>query len=114
MYTEDQLIDINNEELKERVEHRDALLAIQTIMTSEAGRHFIKYLFKNLDVGELPEFGLSGELLMDRLGFLRAGNSVFKLIAEANSEITGQIIGLIEKEKYAQIEYDQVRERARS
>ena len=109
MNTEDQLIEIANEELKERIEHSEVLSAIKTILTSEAGKHFIKYLFKNLDVAILPEFGLSGDMLMDRLGFLRAGNSVFKLVAEANPEIAGTIIGLIEKERYAQIEYDKMR-----
>ena len=99
-----------NQELKERLKHRDVLLDIQAVLGTKSGRSFVKYLFECFDVGELPPVGFSGDLLMDRLGFLRAGNSIFKIIAEANSEVAGSLLGQIEKEKYDQIQYDQTRQ----
>jgi len=89
-----------NEELKERAEHRNVIIAIQEVLATPKGRGFIKYLFREFEVGELPSVGVSGDLLMDRLGFLRAGNSVFKIVAEANAEQAGQILAQIEKEKH--------------
>lgn len=97
------------EEIKERLEHRDVLLNIQAVLALKAGKDFIKYLFKNFEVGEFPVVGITGEFLMDRLGFLRAGNSIFKIVAEANPEIAGALLAQIEKEKNAQTEYDQIR-----
>lgn len=95
--------DINNlddEEFKERVEHQTALLDIKEVLATKAGKAFIEYLFKSFEVGEIPVIGLTGDLLMDRLGFLRAGNSIFKIVAEANPEIAGMILAKIEKEKH--------------
>ncbi len=91
------------EELAERLEHRDVLLNIQAILSTEPGRGFFKYLFKNFEVGEMPQIGLEGPFLMDRLGFLRAGNSIFKLAAEANAEIAAGLLAQNEKERYAKI-----------
>ena len=100
---------ITNEELKERLKHRDALLDIQAVLVTKSGKAFIKYLFESFDVGELPPIGFSGDLLMDRLGFLRAGNAIFKIVAEANPEMAGIILGQIEREKYDQIQFDEAR-----
>lgn len=91
------------EELKDAVEHRDVLLHLRAVLATASGQHFIKYLFKNLDVGGVPELGLEGSLLMDRIGFLRSGQSVFKIVAEANADIAGQILAEIEKERYAEL-----------
>ncbi len=93
---------VTSEELEERTEHANALRNIDTIMSTPAGRGFMKYLFKHLDVCEMPEFGLQGEILHDRLGFLRAGNSIYKIACEANFEVAAQLMAQIEKEKYAQ------------
>ena len=101
---------LTEEELKERLEHREVLLDIQAVLATKSGKGFIKYLFKNFDVMEAPPMYLSGEMLMDKLGFLRAGNSIYKIVAEANPEIAGAIIGQIEKEKNAQIQYDETRQ----
>lgn len=94
---------LSPQELKERIEHRDALLDIQAVLATRSGKAFITYLFKSLDVGELPEQGLEGSILMENLGFLRAGNEVFKLVAEANAEVAGEIFGKIKKEHNEQI-----------
>ena len=92
-----------NEEMKERAEHQSVLLDIQSMLGTQQGRSFFKYLFKNLDVGNLPPVGITGELLMDRLGFLRAGNSIFKIVAEANPQMAGEILAKIEKERNEQV-----------
>lgn len=105
----DKNYEIEQQDLKERLEHRDVLLAIQALLVTKPGKDFIKYLFKNFDVAVPPEFGLSGELLHDRIGFLRAGNSIFKIVAESSPEMAGSILAQIEKEKYDQIQYDQTR-----
>lgn len=104
MQTKEDLEQINKDALK----HREVIIALQGILGSKDGRLFIKYLLESFDVGILPEFGLIGEQLMDRLGFLRAGNSVFKIAAEANPDITGQLIAQIEKERYADL-YNETR-----
>ena len=94
---------LSNEEIKEAIEHREVLLDVKAVLATNHGRNFIKYLFKHLGVGELPELGLTGDLLMDKLGFLRAGNSIFKLVSEADFEITGALLAKNEKEKYNEI-----------
>jgi hypothetical protein len=84
---------------KEVQEHRDLLNHIQTLMSTRSGVAFAKYLLKSFDVGEQPHRMCRGEELIDRVSFLRAGNSIYKLLMEANPELTGQILASIEKEK---------------
>jgi hypothetical protein len=95
--------DLEEEMRKEAIEHRDMILDLRAVLATASGVKVFKYLFKHLGVAELPELGLTGELLMDKLGYLRAGNAVFKLVSEANMEVSGQIVSQIEKEKYEQI-----------
>lgn len=92
--------------MRDRAEHQQALASIQAVVQTKAGKDFVKYLLKAFDIGELPVVGISGDYLMDRLGFLRAGQSVFKIVAEANPDIAGQIIAQIEKERYAELVYE--------
>lgn len=94
---------MDQEEIKERIEHRDALLNIRAVITTSSGRAFIKYLIKHLEVAELPDFGLEGDLLREKLGFLRAGQSIFKLISEASHMTAGSILAEVEKEKYERL-----------
>ena len=92
-----------SDEHKEAVEHRDALLDIAAILATSSGKRFFKYLFKELQVGELPAQGVEGNYLMDTLGFLRAGNAIFKLVAEADAGKAGEILAKIEREKYDEL-----------
>ncbi len=92
-----------DEEVKEAIEHRDVLLNIRAILAIPAGKDFFKYLFKSFDVTELPEFGLEGMILAERIGFLRAGNSIFKLVAEADASIAGNLLAQNEKDRYARL-----------
>lgn len=93
----------SQEEVAEAVEHRDVLLNIRAILATNSGRDFFKYLFKHLEVCELPPVGLTGELLMDKLGSLRVGNQIFKLVAEADAQVAANILAITEKERYAKL-----------
>ena len=88
---------------KEAVEHRDMLLNMKAILETEPGKNFIQFLLKSFDVGELPKKGVEGNELYETLGFLRAGQSVFQMVSQANDKIAGQILASIEREKYARI-----------
>ena len=91
-----------NEELKEQVKHHAVLQDIQAVLATKSGKNFIKYLFENLEVCELPPLGLSGDLLMDKLGCLRAGNAILKIVMEANPDVTGSILAQMERERHVQ------------
>lgn len=100
--TEEEILQerFDEEERRERVEHDSALKNIRAILGTPYGKNFIKYLFVNLEVGVLPEIGAEGVWLHDRLGFLRSGNQIFKLIAEADPDNAAKILAEIEKERY--------------
>ena len=87
-------------ENREVLEHRDVLLAIGVILKTKEGLDLFTYLFKNLDVACLPEQNLEGNMLHDNLGFLRAGNSIYKLVCEADSTIAASILSKLERKKY--------------
>ncbi len=89
-----------NKEHQEHLEHRDVLLAIGVLLKQKEGRQFFKYLFKNLEVAGVPDEGLEGNLLHNYLGFLRAGNSIYKLVCEADFEEAASLLSKIEREKY--------------
>lgn len=95
-----------SEEIKEAIEHRDVLLDIRAVLATNEGKRLFKYLFKSFEVGELPPLGMDGPILMDKLGFLRAGNSIFKLAAEGEAGVAGALLAQIEKERYVEIYKD--------
>lgn len=90
----------SEEELKAALAHRKTIENIQSVLLTKPGRDFIKYLFDSFDVAELPAPGLTGEFLHDKLGSMRAGNALFKIVCEANFEVAAQLIAQLEKEKY--------------
>lgn len=94
---------MTKEELKEAVEHQEVLDSIKGILKTGDGRKFLKYLFKSFDLLVLPELGLEGNFLMERLGHLRAGNSIFKIAAEADAETTAAILAQLEKDRQDEI-----------
>lgn len=91
---------MDQNEIRERIEHKDALINLRAILSTRPGQDFFRYLFKSFDVGELPEIGLTGEFLSDKLGFLRAGNSLFKLATEADLITAARLLAEVEKERY--------------
>jgi hypothetical protein len=97
---------MSEEDARAAIEHRDALLNVRAVLATSSGREFFKYLFKMFQVTELPDRGLEGPELFDTLGYLRAGNSVFKLVAEADAASAGNLLAQNEKERYAQIYKD--------
>ena len=93
---------------KERIEHRDVLLAIGSILQTKEGQQLFEYLFKHLEVATLPDQTSDGKLLFEHLGFLRAGNSVYQLVCEADSEKAASILAKIERKRYEDL-YEQHR-----
>lgn len=90
----------NKQERQELLEHRDVLLAIASILKLPEGIQIFKYLFKNFDVAELPSRSMEGNILHEYLGFLRAGNSIYKLVCEADFKIAASILSNLERERY--------------
>lgn len=90
---------MTNDEIKEQAEHQLVLRDIQAVIALKEGKNFIKYLFNSLGVCDMPELGLPESFLRDHLGFLRAGNSIFKIVSEASPEIAGLLLAQLEKEK---------------
>lgn len=80
-------------------EYEDVLLHIRAVCATQSGRAFIKYLFKNLDVGMVPDVGLPENLLRDYLGLMRAGTSIFQLISAVEPELAGNLLSQIQKER---------------
>jgi len=97
---------MTDEEIKEAIEHRDVLIAIKEIGKSVHGKIFIGYLFRQLEVTEVSPLGLTGDILMDKLGFLRAGNAIFKLVAEADPKLAGDLIAENERNRNAKFYID--------
>lgn len=85
---------------KEAIEQRDAQLNLKAILATDPGRNFIKFLLVNFDVGELPEQGIEGVTLHETIGFLRAGQSIFQIVSQANRQIAGEILANIQGDKY--------------
>jgi hypothetical protein len=56
----------------------------------------------------LPDKSMEGNILHEYLGFLRAGNSIYKLACEASSETAAHILAKIERERYED-KYEQFR-----
>ena len=91
---------LQQQELREHLEHRDVLLAIGVLIKQKEGLQLFKYLFKSLEVATVPDAGMEDKELHDLLGFLRAGNSIYKLVCEADFTIAASIISELEREKY--------------
>lgn len=93
---------IRMEEFKELKRRQEILLDIQSVLATKPGRNLMRFLFEEFGVGQLPEIGISDEYLRDRLGFLRAGQLIFNVVAEAHPETAGNILAQIEREKHVQ------------
>lgn len=97
---------MTEEERQEALEHRDIILDVRAVLVTSSGQNLFKYLFKHFGITDLPELGLEGQILFEKLGFLRAGNSIFKLVAEANAETAATLLATTEKERYAKLYSD--------
>lgn len=90
---------MTDEDLKDLLEHQNVVLDVRAILQTKYGKNFFKYIFKNLLVGEVPPQGSDGNMLFELLGFIRAGNSIFKLASEADVKTTALILAEVEKGK---------------
>lgn len=88
---------MTEQERLDAIDHQNTLKSIQVVMSMSHGRNFIKYLFKNFCVGDFPPVGLKGDDLLEYMSYLRAGNSIYKIILEATPELAGQLITEIER-----------------
>lgn len=99
--TDDKILEFHRtQEHKERIEHQNTLLALASILKTKEGQQIVKYLYKSFEVGNLPDRSFEGSVLHEYLGFLRAGNSIFKLVSEADFEVSAQLLSKIERERY--------------
>jgi hypothetical protein len=83
----------------EQLKHDEMLKSISVVISNPHGKKFIKYLFNEFSVGGFPPVGLYGEQLTEFMAYLRAGNSIYKIILESAPEQTGQLISDMEKER---------------
>lgn len=90
-------------ERQEALEHRDVLLAIAEILQRPSGETLFAYLFENFEVMSLPPQGLEGNELHDYLGFLRAGNAIFKLASEADYNKASSLLAKLERKRYERL-----------
>lgn len=87
--------------IKEQIEHQNTLVDIRNVLSTKAGKSFIKYLLKHFEMGTLPEQGLPDPLLREYLGFLKAGQAVFAIVSQASPEDAALLLAQIERERYA-------------
>lgn len=93
-------------ELRERIEHQNVLLALGVLLRQKEGVQLFNYLFKEFDVACVPEIGMEGQMLFEYLGFLRAGNAIYKLVCEADYSIAATILSKLEKDRYDRLYID--------
>lgn len=90
---------LKDSKLDEEAKHLRLLSHVNAVLATSSGVEVFKHLLDDLCAFELPTEGLEGFRLHESLGFHRAGNSLKELIAEANPEMLGHILGKIKKEK---------------
>jgi len=89
-------------ETREALEHQQMLNDIASTLNTGPGLRVFIYLFKHFEYGELPPLGLQGDLLLDKLGSLRPGRALFRIVSEADPMMASKILANIEKEKITQ------------
>lgn len=81
-------------------EHETMLEALAFLISTSQGKIFLKYLLKHFAVGEMPPIGMPDGIKEEYMGLLRAGNSIFEIMSQADSIKTGLLLAEIQKEKY--------------
>lgn len=90
---------MTDQEKEEALEHAEIKKSIGAVLSSPHGKRFIKYLFKSFSVGEFPPVGMTDKDLLEYMSYLRAGNSIYKIVLESDPDLTGFLITEIEKER---------------
>lgn len=80
-------------------EHETMLIDLSHVMGTAQGRGVLKYLIKHFGVGDLPAPGLPEDIAKEYIGWLRAGQSIFEIAAQADSAKASMILAEIIKEK---------------
>lgn len=75
------------------------LTDIRRLMTVPEGRSFFRYLIEASGVAETPVIFPDEKMTYKYMGFLEFGNSVFKLLAQADPEVSAVLFTQIIKEK---------------
>lgn len=88
----------------EITEHEVMLQDLSLVLATPPGQNLIKYLMKHFGVGELPEINIPTNLRDEYIGFLRAGQSIFEICAQADNIKAGLILAQIQKEKYEKLQ----------
>ena len=88
-----------SEKLYELREHESMLLDLSAVLSTPQGQNFVKYLLKSFGVGDLPAIDSPVNLRDEYLGFLRAGQSIFEIVSQADNIKAGLILAQIQKEK---------------
>lgn len=81
-------------------EHASMLMDLSLVLSTPQGQSVFKYLLKSFGVGELPDINIPTNLRDEYIGFLRAGQSVFEIMSQADNIKSGLILAQIQKEKY--------------
>jgi hypothetical protein len=84
----------------EMKEHETMLLDLGLVLSTPQGQNFAKYLMKHFGVGELPAINIPDKLRDEYIGFLRAGQSIFEIVSQADNIKAGLLLAQIQKEKY--------------
>lgn len=93
---------LQEQQMREQVEYQNCLNDIRTVLGTAPGKRFMLYLLKSLNYGDFPPPGFPENMLQDRLGFLRAGQSIFEMIVQAHPDHAGDLAAIIAKERYVQ------------
>ena len=83
----------------ELLEHETMVQNLSLVLNTDFGRGFIKYLLKHFGFGDLPAINSPENLRDEYIGFLRAGQSLFEIVSQADAIKAGLILAEIYKEK---------------
>ena len=91
------MLDVSpNDAMKKRKALRNLLVLIR----QPEGREFFKYLFEEFAIGDLPPVGVPESVLYHDIGFLKAGQTIFELVAQADAHLASLILAELKKEQY--------------
>lgn len=97
------MANVSEEDRKKLADHAVIVRHLGNILGTDSGKIFFKYFIENFSVGEVPEFGLDGNDLHDKIGFLRASKMVFELMSQANQKVAADLFASVQKEKYERL-----------
>lgn len=95
-------IENNQHQLEtERAKHLKVLMDIRKLMTMPEGRTVFKYLIDAGGVADPPIVFPDEKLTYKYMGLLEFGNSIFKLLTQADPDVAAHLLTQVIKEKNA-------------